>query len=365
MGNLIPDIMTKRILFFAFIIGFYSSIAQPIVTLQSGSTTSFYDNLDAAITDAVAGDILVLSGGTFTMSDTLRKGISIIGVGHNPDSATATGITIISTNIIIGATSDNTYIDGIYINGSIIFPYNERSDNVMIKRCNMFSLDFKGSHYSQYDSDSLWPHNTSLIHSVVRNSLNGGGSSYMILRGNHFNYRVQYMIKGGIIENNVFFSQGVNNYQTVFNEIRGFTIKNNVFYTPQRLDYGNFSCSNAPCGSYSNTIVNNVFVADSSTIELHNGISILHSNNMYSVTDIFVNQNGIIFYYTDDYHITTTSPGYQSALDGNDVGVYGSSDPLKEGGMSVLPWIAEKDIAPATNSSGGLPIYIKVKAQEN
>ena len=349
----------------AFMIGLFYTQAQPIVSLQHGSSTIYFDNLDDAVNDALPGDLIVLSGGTYYLSDTLRKAVSIIGTGHFPDSASATGVSILDGNLILDEGCNNLYIDGLYLSGSIKFVYEEKSENVMIKRCNMNDLTFGGSHFSQYDSDTFWPNNVYVHHSIIRGSLEAGGCRYLSLVGNIINGRILHMIKGGVMENNVLLKTGTGSYNSVWEEVRNVTVRNNVFYTNQHLDYGSYACYNPPCGSYTNTIENNVFASDSTVVKLYDGVAIVHSNNLYNVTDLFNSQSGNAFDYTHNYHLTSTSPAVDAGFDGSDIGIYGGSYPVKEGGMPIVPWISEKSVDPATNSNGELPVYFKVKAQEH
>ncbi len=51
--------------------------------------------------------------------------------------------------------------------------------------------------------------------------------------------------------------------------------------------------------------------------------------------------------------------------DGTDIGIYGSSQPYKEGAVPFNPHIYFKNIGGTTTPNGLLNINIKVKAQDN
>ena len=73
--------------------------------------------------------------------------------------------------------------------------------------------------------------------------------------------------------------------------------------------------------------------------------------------DIFVDQTGYI--YNPDHN-------YQLQNDcGTDIGIYGTAEPFKDGGVPNNPHIQINSIGSSTNAEGDLPINIKVAAQDN
>lgn len=78
--------------------------AQKTISVLSGTTWTFYEDFSTALRQAPSGATIYLPGGiinSFSGYDTIKKTLIIIGVGHFPDSTTATLPTIINSNIIL------------------------------------------------------------------------------------------------------------------------------------------------------------------------------------------------------------------------------------------------------------------------
>ena len=85
----------KKLLIALFTCLSLSSFAQqaPIAIVSTTGATKLTYSLDDAAMLAQDNDIIYLPGGTFSgMSDWFKKKVTVIGVGHNNDSANATGI---------------------------------------------------------------------------------------------------------------------------------------------------------------------------------------------------------------------------------------------------------------------------------
>ncbi|MEI7983085.1 MAG: hypothetical protein WCI71_15655, partial [Bacteroidota bacterium] len=92
--------LTKLLLFAGLILAGHSIVygQQAKIALQhSGSMTTFTD-ITLALAASVNGDTLYLPGGPIYASGTILidKSLTIIGVGHYPDSTTATYQTVFS-----------------------------------------------------------------------------------------------------------------------------------------------------------------------------------------------------------------------------------------------------------------------------
>ena len=79
---------------------------------------------------------------------------------------------------------------------------------------------------------------------------------------------------------------------------------------------------------------------------------------------IFKNQTGTTFSYTQNYHLRTTSIGKNAGTDGNDIGIYGTAYPYKEGAVPANPHVQSKSIGAQTNPNGKLTVKVKVAAQD-
>lgn len=86
--------------------------------------------------------------------------------------------------------------------------------------------------------------------------------------------------------------------------------------------------------------------------------------NQIPLSSIFVNystSNGI---YTNNFHLVPGSPFANAGRDGTDIGIYGGTFPWKEGSVPFNPHFQTFIVGPTTNSTGNLPVNIKVAAQD-
>ena len=74
------------------------AMSQSVISVvQADGNSAFFGDLQTAVVAAQSGDFIYVPGGTFSMgNDTIKKGVTIIGAGHYPDSTLATNQTIIS-----------------------------------------------------------------------------------------------------------------------------------------------------------------------------------------------------------------------------------------------------------------------------
>ena len=343
------------------------SNAQSLISVENPSTgSSFYKFLDQAINNAQAGDIIHVPGGSFSMGTVhINKPLSIIGVGHHPDSTLATNQTIITGNIPIDEGASNLYLEGFYLTGSISLTPQDQAHSVVIKRCNVAVITSNGSHFSQFQNDSTFSDSWQISHNVIRGDLEMGNFRNFTLTGNIITSRMFNVFFGGIIENNIFLYNSQSEH--LFDNVRNSTFKNNIFLHSWELSYPAYACYNPPCGSYENTFLNNSFCMGGQNLYLENGVAAVSMNNKFDAdpSAIFQNVTGNTFNYSFNYHII---PSFTSQIIGTDaleLGIYGSSNPYKEGAVPLNPHIQSKTIAPSTTPNGMLNVNIKVAAQNN
>lgn len=342
--------------------------AQAVIMLehQTGGSEYFYD-LSTAIINAQSGDYLYLPGGTFSINFPLHKGITIIGAGHYPDSTLATNQTIITGNITIADSADALHLEGLYISGNIAHAQDinsqQRADNVIIRRCSFNSLTSLQNGYNQNAPDSCFSLNWQIVNNVVRADLQFGYLRSTTVKGNIVNGRMSGAWTGANIENNVFLYNSTTDQ--FMNDIRYSSIKNNIFMTEGSISYPAYACYAPACGSYGNTWMNNLFVTNATNF--NPGIAIADINNIFSVpsASIFQGYTAGAFSYNNNLHLNASCLGVNAGTDGTDMGIYGSSQPYKEGAVPLNPHIYFKNIGSTTNPNGTLNINIKVKAQDN
>lgn len=319
----------------------------PVATLEhNGITQVFYgqNSLVESYNASAAGDTINLSAGYFNTPASIAKGIKIIGAGHFPDSATVTRRSTLLSNLTIVQGADNFKIEGVFINGAINFS-NEPVSSVSIVRCNCLWVNMSS------DGASNSKDNCSIEECFI--SMDGNSASVLSIFGNT-NLIRHNILRGSIsnasgscvIDGNVFLCEGCSSFSTV----TASQITNNVILgTPYVMN----NCT-------SNSFYNNLFVQG--YVDFGNNSS---SNNYFGVpqANIFINQNGNVASYTDDYHLQ--HPELYIGTDGTQVGLYGGIVPFKDKGYPSNPAILSKSVAPQTDANGNLLISFTVKAQDN
>ena len=324
----------------------FTTTAQSVLALQRAGETHFFRGADAfklAYEAASSGDTLYISGGTFTVPETIAKKITVFGAGHNPDYTKATGQTILSGDLVLSQGATKSYFEGCLLLDKLIFSHNEKVDDVVFRRCRINGvIDFFGSQTSENLCE-----NTMFIECV-----------FVPTVLNNFSHSKNTTISNCIIAgrfNNMY-------HATLANCIFLTTGGSGLFYTGAHCTVQN-SIINA--GSYlylpiNYTFKNNVFFKNVSLGSTH-----YYSDNYIPVeiNDFFVNQEGVTFSYIHNYNLN--SPESYTGTDGKQVGIYGGNHPWKEGSVPMIPHIARKSISHSVDAEGNLKIEIDVSAQDH
>lgn len=332
------------------------SNAQKKITLQSGNTASFFSTIDSAMLNAVNGDIIYIPGGSYVIpSLVINKGVQIFGAGHYPDSTAATGQTVLTGEVRIVSGADNGSLQGCYILGGVYFGLSaadQTVNNFGISRCNMANL------YISFDGNAT--NNSTNIYiseNVILGGIWGGNCINTLYKKNIVGSRL-YSHAASVFENNIFLLYGGSCYDYFFNSVSGSVFNNNI------ISFGDGGCGTFFFGSSNGNIFNNNLFRLAQNAYFPNG-SNLQYNNLFGFvdTDVFSTGTSYSFSYNEDYHMLAACIAHNAGTDGTDPGIYGTSDPYKEGAVPANPHIRTKNIAGATNAQGDLNVDIKVAAQ--
>lgn len=332
--------LSKSLLLCLFILFSLSAASQLRFIVQNGESSVVYGTFDAAIGEIRHGDTLYLPGGSFNIGTiTLSKKITILGAGHYPAYAQATGRTEMSGNIILVTGADTSQFHGFYLSGNIHFGNSIASSkvtNITISRCNLNSIILK------YGNNNSQAEQILITENVIRGVITGGNAQNVLIERNivvninEFNNNV-------LITNNVILNTSGN---PTLEYIYSCTIRNNVLvHAGGYLFYE----------SSANTVAHNLFV---NTYEIG-------TNNIdeQPLASIFVNYTGGAFSYDQDFHLQESSPGNNAGTDGTDIGIYGTETPYKEGAVPFTPHVTSENIATKTNTEGKLNVQVTVEAQ--
>ena len=302
--------------------------AQSLITVEGAAGTSFYSSVPDAVEAAEDGDIIYIPGGNFVVGELIiNKSIQIIGVGYDPDSSSASGITILEGTLRIVTGADGGSISGFYMpSGGIYYGTNLLNQNV------------NNYYISRVDVEIIY-----LGFALPTTSINTWIDE-SIIRGNLECLNLQNLL----VTNTFIGGQlvSINGLATFNNNIFLYNVAGYVFSS-----------------SWTNYLYNNLFLVDSIYVSLFE----INENNIYSVipSSIFINQTGNVYNSNHDYHLKPDCIGVNAGSDGTDIGIYGSNAPFKDGAVPINPHIQFKSIGTSTNADGDLPINIKVAAQDN
>lgn len=344
--------MFRKILLPVFVLTFLlaasSLLAQKLIAVQSGNQLTTYNNLDEAINAAAVGSDIYLPGGIFNYSNSnINKRVNIIGVGYNSNSNSPTGKTIINGTLPFIENADGGSVIGVECSTIQISDV----ENFEIKRCALSAVNIIHN-----------CNNIAISESIVASSING---SYLT----NTNVLIDRCFIGGL--------QG--GYIASFNSL---LLKNSIVFGAGSCYFG--SCSYILNG-VNNSVIENCILIDGNncSVGFTNGTNEFKncmvncdttllsgqivSNCIFNqaLPNIFVNHSGNTFDINNNYHLTPPSPGNNAGTDGTDIGIYGTSQPFKDGGLPAYPHILFKNIAPATDQDGNLLINIQVEAQGN
>ncbi len=339
--------MKKTLVFLSFMIIAVSLMGQKRFILQNGSA-SVWENLDDAVSNAVTGDTLYLPGGVFTLTNnTIDKGLVWIGAGYHPDSTMATGNTQITSTLTFNGSADNTYLTGIEFTNQVFF--GEATDdalNVTIERCKFNNQ----LHLRQMDSDTT-DTGMEIRECVLLSYLNG------------------YNIRNLIIENSMLFYRIYNVHYTAYlncDILYSSTYNYKVFYGAHECFFANcvFPGNNmhnfedmTNC-TFSHCLFNRNMSFPVGTNAEVNCVDDVNISNIYT----YLEGGTIAWDVLNDFHLVGGSPGENAGSDGTDTGIYGGSNPLKEGGLPFNPHIRSVSV-PSQSTDGNLPVEIGAGSQ--
>jgi hypothetical protein len=351
--------MNRLFLLFAMPIAMLSSVqskAQKVIAVQNTNRTLLYDKLDSAITYAQNGDTIYLPGGSFNLTIPINKRLHIVGVGHNPDSTTATGRTIINGRIILESGADNGSVTGSYLTAGSVYggliDFNSDINGYSITRCYVATGISNGS-------------GKNVRNIIIRENVIGGHDICSFCSNW---YSILLSSPNHLITNNILLAKV---------DVNNSTLQNNVFLFYAPLAFYPYPLSGSDC-----IVENNIFAASGNPIQNSifrnnvnggingvGGIGNQGSGNYLtgeSLNSVFVNYNSSTGWdYNSDFHLAPGSPYAGKGTDGKDIGIYGGAFPWKDGSIPFNPHIAAKKIDAINDANGNIRVQIKVAAQPN
>jgi hypothetical protein len=336
--------LTNITLSLILLVASVAASAQTRFVVQNGENSQVFGTFAAALAATQAGDTLYLPAGTFSIGNVyIDHRLTLVGVGHYPEYTTAAGITWLNGSIYLRTGADHSLLQGFYLTGDIRFGTNtatQNVNNITISRCNVGNIQL-------YASGTATAEQILISENVVRGTIIGGDAQNVLIEKN-LAHNIQSFNNNVLIANNIIFKPTGDTFNYLFSCL----IQNNIIlHTGSYLFYG----------STSNTIVNNLFVRDFAMPGSNNGSGNIGNQPLNT---IFVNFEGSTFGYEFNFNLQQTSPGKNAATDGNDIGIYGTVIPYKEGAVPFNPNITFQQISTITNEEGNIEVEVNVSAQE-
>ncbi len=324
----------------------------------AASGVFIYSGLQDAITASTSGDtILVIpSTATYGAINTFGKsGLTIIGMGFNPDSKS--GLTSKVSSLTIYDNSTGLNFIGLEIT-TVSFTNNQNQSlsNVVIENCSLTTVS----------NSILSMANIFIRQNVIRPSttnalsITAGTQSNVIISNNIFvgnddtnDGLINITTGGATIDHNLFLGTG-NTNSKAFETLNNCTVSNNIFYGRG---------PDAEVGMSSVTFENNLFYQTSVSLSQDSDLLGLGTNNS-ATGNIFsdpqfedipaVGPSLVSWDYNYDANLKAGSPALSAGNDvtpsQRDLGIYGGSSPFKDSG-SVVP-IVKSLLLPTTIQQG-------------
>ena len=321
------------------------------IVLQGNGAPQVFTDINLALAAAQPNDKLYFSGGVFldAAGITIDKPLHFIGAGIHPDSALVTGMTTLSTGgsteITITTAASGSTFTGINFNpsGDVLYGTSAADDDpkdLIFHRCVFSSALYLG--FSEGASAS-----SSFDECIFRGQIQGKASNAVITNS---------ILDGAVL--NIFRPSGLILRNSV---VLGVRFQNSSNAIVQNCV---FTYDGAPLWQVSGVQISNCLITGTSMFS-NSGSTNQESNNIYGqlAGSIFMNETDGNYSFDDDLHLAPTSPGVGAGNDGRDIGIYGSGSPYKEGASPYNPHYRAADIGGATNSSGELPVNIRMAAQ--
>lgn len=334
-----------------------SASAQAVIVVQNETETRTFQTLGAAVEAAVDGDNIYLPGGSFVVNTlAITKRLNIIGAGHVPDSTRATGSTLVHGNIHFAPGSDFSTLQGIFFSNIVHLGHSTGGNvaNILISRCNMEQLIFG----SYNNSGNMGANNIHVKDCIIRSFMYCNDTQNQVIENCIIAWSVNNINGGFTFNNCIFLFNPGNNYNLY--AVNAAIFNNCIFAETSR---GGLIWSN----SLSPSLFNHCIFAFAATQDIGTNFG-AYLNNCIGNVDIlslYANVPENKFDYTYDFRLAENSVAIGAGLEGTDCGIYGGSNPYKEGAVPMNPHIQAINIPSTTDGEGKLHISVKVKAQDN
>lgn len=325
-----------------FILNFHAKAT--ILRVNNSSTlVTNYQQVDAAIAAASAGDTIYVSGSAALYNDfTITKSLTIIGAGTFSQKQNA-------VSSMVNTVTFNSNISDVTLEGfdvDLITFVNKTDIHKITIRNNRINSQIYLRLLTNSDQFLI---SSNVFETAQIDFLNSNNLSYVNIENNLIIGDILGMyVTNGLIAHNTFYSSANGNAFT--NSITNAIISDNIFYNREPLNTA------VNCTYHNNISYNTAAITYPS----------MGAGNIDNTNPLFINLSGTNGYIpSDNYHLQTTSPGHNFAGDGTDVGMYGGNSNITLTGETFnMPVIRLLNIQNATVPQNG-NVNVKVRSTKS
>jgi hypothetical protein len=321
--------------------------SQVQVVVQNGIKTETYENLDDAVTAAVAGDTLYLPGKSFYQTNrTIDKQLHWIGTGHYPDATGATAITFLNGDYFFTGTTDGSSFEGVnFMSNVSLGSSDDEATDMLFKRCKINgTLSFRAV-------ATDYPNLNNTITECAFNVIDARfGSNCLVEKSIG---QLVYRFHQSLFKHVDFLgaSYGSND----FDQCISCVVENSICIDGYDFLY------NAQTMHFQNCLFAFDYTFPTGTHTGQNNIVNVGYENIFTA----IPDDYRYFSHNNDYHLQDGSAGIGAATDGTNIGIYGTALPYKDSAVPFYPHIintaVDSNADPATNT---LHIQFTVEGQD-
>lgn len=337
--------MKRKILFAVALLATMTAAAQNIAAVSPSNATTIFQTLDEAIAGAESGSTIYLPGGVSQIKDEtkINKKLTIMGVSHRGDTDNVDGATIINGNLWFNEGSSGSAVLGCYITGDVNIADNGVTNDVVVKLCNINSVQVKNEKVT----------GTFINQNYIRNSSGFSYSSCTIT--NNVMHSIHDIKNGNIKYNVLCNSYGRNRDDAPFYDVSLSNILYNIL--KGRQVSGNYYGFWRPLNGSDNFTDSNIVVDDDHGKTFGDNPIIIDAKGSDCFVEVRNWVSGWDINPKYNYHFKDEYKEYESQ-----VGIYGGTG-FKDSALAPIPRIVSKKVDESTDGSGKLHIMVTVKAQ--
>ena len=333
-----------RLILFLLLAAAWGVEAATITVSNDTDNPGEYDDLQAAVDAASAGDTILVSPSGINTSNraisygnvTINKKLTLLGPGINQETPGEAAF-IIGTITLDEQGPTLPDASGTVIQGLVITSPSSGGeirlraslDDILIEKCYVKSINYSGDEFNNV----LIKNN---IIKFFRFGLDAENSENILFSNNIIEANVGGFfginVYGNIVfRNNVFIGKNIDPegpFLLPLRNMKNLILENNIFWAWE--PGGCTECTFTNNLTYAN--FNNELIGENS-----NNPGSVGSGNIINQDPQFVNYDGGVFEYTDDFNLQTGSPAIGAGISGVDVGIYGGSYPWNIDVATIVP----------------------------